>query len=298
MTTRTNTIDTVAIVGGTHGNEFSGIYLLRKWQQSPSLVKRETFATETVFANPKAFEENKRYLDCDMNRQFGLGDLDDDNLANYEQSRAKVLNAQLGPKGNAKTDFIIDLHNTTSNMGPSLILLQSDAFNRQLGAYVKMQMPDAVVVLEDQVSVEEHYFLSSITSQGVIVEVGPQPQSVIRQDILDWMDEMTSHILDFVDLYNQDCLPELPASYEAFKYHETLKLPEDESGERAGMVHRAVQDADFKVLNNGDPIFTLFDGSEVCWDGDYEAYPHFINEAAYYDNNLAMSLAKKVTVEV
>ncbi|MEJ2764784.1 aspartoacylase [Photobacterium sp. MCCC 1A19761] len=288
----------VAVVGGTHGNEFSGIYLLRKWQQQPQLIARETFTTQMVFANPKAFEENKRYLDVDLNRQFGLADLNNPELANYEQSRAKVINQQLGPKGNAKTDFIIDLHNTTSNMGPTLILLQSDAFNRQLGAYVKVQMPEAVIVLEDQVSVEEHLFLSSITPQGVIVEVGPQSQSVLRQDVLDWMDTMTRHILDFIELHNTGAIPALPASYEAFKYEETLKLPEDEQGERIGMVHRNVQDADFKPLLPGDPIYTLFDGTEVCWEGDYEAYPHFINEAAYYDNNLAMSLARKVIVEV
>lgn len=298
MNTRTNTINSVAVVGGTHGNEFSGIYLLRKWQQNPQLISRDTFSTQTVFANPKAFEENKRYLDCDLNRQFSLGELNNPELANYEQSRAKAINLQIGPKGNAKTDFIIDLHNTTSNMGPSLILIQSDAFNRKMGAYVKSKMPDAVIVLEDQTSVEEHYFLSSITKQGVIVEIGPQSQSVIRQDVLDWMEEMTQHILDYVELHNTDSLPELPTSYEAFKYEETLKLPEDENGERIGMVHRNVQDADFKPLRSGDPVFTLFDGKEICWIGDYEAYPHFINEAAYYDNNLAMSLAKKVVVEV
>lgn len=289
---------TVAVVGGTHGNEFSGIYLLRKWQQQPERIARNSFTTQTVFANPKAFEENKRYVDVDLNRQFGLGDLNNPALANYEQSRAKVINQQLGPKGNAKTDYIIDLHNTTSNMGPTLILLQTDAFNRQLGAYVKARMPEAVVVLEDQISVEEHLFLSSITPQGVIVEVGPQSQSVLRQDVLDWMETMTQHILDFIELHNTNAVPALPASYEAFKYEETLKLPEDEHGERIGMVHRNVQDADFKPLRPGDPIYTLFDGTEVCWEGDYEAYPHFINEAAYYDNNLAMSLARKVTVEV
>ena len=298
MNTRTNTINSVAIVGGTHGNEFSGIYLLRKWQQEPQQVSRNSFSSQMVFANPKAFEENKRYLDCDLNRQFTLADLDNPELANYEQSRAKAINLQLGPKGNAKTDFIIDLHNTTSNMGPSLILLQSDAFNRKLGAYVKSKMPEAVVVLEDQVPVEEHYFLSSITKQGAIVEIGPQPQSVIRQDVLDWMEEMTRHILDYIDLHNTDALPELPARYEAFKYEETLKLPEDADGERIGMVHKNVQDADFKPLCEGDPIFTLFDGTEINWEGDYVAYPHFINEAAYYDNNLAMSMAKKVIVEV
>lgn len=288
----------VAIVGGTHGNEFSGIYLLKKWRQNPAKIQRDSFEIQTVFANPQAFEANKRYLDCDMNRQFGLDDLNNPELANYEQSRAKAINAQLGPKGGAQSDFIIDLHNTTSNMGPSLILLKSDAFNRQMAAYVKSNMPDAVIVLEDQIEMVEHTFLCSIAEQGVIVEVGPQPQSVVRQDVLDWMEAMTGHILDFVDLYNRDEVPELPSSFEAYKYHETLKLPEDENGERIGMVHKNVQDADFKPLRNGDPIYTLFDGTEVCWDGDYKAYPHFINEAAYYDNNLAMSLAKKVLVEV
>lgn len=29
-----STFNRVAIVGGTHGNEFSGIYLLKKWQAS------------------------------------------------------------------------------------------------------------------------------------------------------------------------------------------------------------------------------------------------------------------------
>ncbi|QOL25834.1 aspartoacylase [Thalassotalea sp. LPB0316] len=289
-------IEQVAVVGGTHGNEFSGIYLLKKWQKRPELLARHGLQIETVFANTKAHQENKRYIDCDLNRQFIARDLADNSLTNYEQSRAKVLNGQLGPKGNAKSDFIIDLHNTTSNMGPTLILLQSDLFNRQLGAYVLAKMPEAVIVFEDQISLEEHYFLASVAPQGVIVEIGPQPQSVIRQDVLDHMENMTQHILDFVVLFNQQAVNDLPETYTAYRYIESLKLPEDENGERIGMVHKNVQDQDFKPLVKGDPIFTLFDGGEVCYQGDYEAYPHFINEAAYYDNNLAMSLAKKITV--
>ncbi|WP_318442843.1 aspartoacylase [Photobacterium leiognathi] len=289
-------IKNVAVVGGTHGNEFSGIYLLKKWQSTPQSLARESFSVETVFANPKAFDENKRYVDHDLNRQFGLHDLANFELASYEQSRAKALNEQIGPKGNAKSDFIIDLHNTTSNMGPSLILLQSDQFNRQLGAYVKEKIPDAVVVFEDHTSVDDHLFVCSIANQGVIIEVGPQPQSVIRQDVLDWMEDMTGHILDFVHLYNTNEIPVLADSYNAYRYEETLKLPVDEQGERIGMVHKSVQDNDFEPLNPGDPIFTLFDGTEIFWEGDYVAYPHFINEAAYYDNNLAMSLGKKIVV--
>lgn len=291
-------IKQVAVVGGTHGNEFSGIYLLRKWQKSPQLLARDSIEVETVFANPKGFEQNKRYIDSDLNRQFTEVDLANNELANYEQSRAKAINAQLGPKGDAKTDFIIDLHNTTSNMGPTLILLQSDDFNKKMGAYVLSKMPEAVIVFEDQVSMDEHYFLASIAPQGVIVEIGPQPQSVIRQDVLDWMETMTQSILDFVELYNNNSLPELPATYDAYNYIESLTLPMDENGERIGMVHKSVQDNDFKPLKKGDPIFTLFDGGEITYQGDYEAYPHFINEAAYYDNNLAMSLGQKITISL
>ena len=291
-----NNFKQVAVVGGTHGNEFSGIYLLKKWQKNPELIARDSFNTETVFANPKAFGENKRYIDCDLNRQFTAKKLANTELANYEQSRAKAINTQLGPKGNSRTDYIIDLHNTTSNMGPTLILIQSDDFNKKLGAYVLQQMPEAVIIFEDQKTVENHYFLCSVAPQGVIIEIGPQPQSVIRQDVLDQMDEMTKHVLDFVDFANKDQIPVLPSEYEAFAWVESIKLPEDENGERIGMIHKNVQDNDFKPLVKGDPIFTLFDGSEITYQGDYTAYPHFINEAAYYDNNLAMSLGKKLTV--
>ncbi|RXJ74451.1 aspartoacylase [Veronia nyctiphanis] len=292
-------INNVAIVGGTHGNEFTGIYLLKKWRESPDIIKRSSFSTETVFGNPNGFRDNKRYLDCDLNRQFAQEDLANPELMNYEQSRAKAINTQLGPKGNSRTDLIIDLHNTTSNMGPSLIILQLDDFNTQLAAYLMQKMDDAVIVLEDQVDMKEHYFLCSVATRGLIVEIGPQPQSVIRQDVMDWMEEMTLHILDFTNKYNSEAgVTDIPSSFTAYRYEETLKLPLDEKGNRVGMVHKNVQDADFNVLRKGDPIFTLFNGEEVTWEGDYEAYPHFINEAAYYDNNLAMSLAKKVEIDV
>lgn len=293
-----NKIKKVAIVGGTHGNEFSGIYLLKEWEKSPRVVERKGINVELVFANPKSHEENKRYIDSDLNRQFTLNDLGNNELSNYEQSRAKALNHQLGPKGDAATDFIIDLHNTTSNMGPSLILLKSDDFNKKMGAYVLSKLPESVVIFEDQLPMEEHCFLASIAPQGVIVEIGPQPQSVIRQDILEWMEQMTHIILDFVEQYNDDALPELPQSYEAYRYIETIQLPQNAQKERLGMVHKNVQDRDFQPIKKGDPIITLFGGGELCYEGDYEAYPHFINEAAYYDNNLAMSLAKKIVVSI
>lgn len=292
-------IRTVAIVGGTHGNEFSGIYLERRYREHPELVKRSSFAVTTVFANPQAHQANRRYLHSDLNRQFKTADLADLTLTNYEQSRAKVLNAQLGPKGNAKTDFIIDLHNTTSNMGPCLILTQPGALYNQLAAYVKMKMPTAVISRdEDHFAQQDHALLCTVGTYGVIVEVGPQPQSVLRQDVLEQMDEMTQHILDFIELYNTNALPELPKRTPAIRYLHSIKLPMNAQGERLGMVHKNVQDRDYQPIKPGDPIFTLFDGTEVCYEGNETVYPTFINEAAYYDNNLAMSLNEQVWIEL
>jgi aspartoacylase len=112
------------------------------------------------------------------------------------------------------------------------------------------------------------------------------------------METMTGHLLDYVHHHNQQTLPALPDSIEVFSLTETIKLPEDENGKRLGMVHKHVEDNDFKAIQPGEPIIQLFDGGEITWDGDYVAYPHFINEAAYYDNNVALSMAVKRTIKV
>lgn len=292
-----NKINKVAIVGGTHGNELAGIYLVREWQNN-DFTSRDSFDTKLLLANHKAMEANRRYLDCDLNRQFATKSLEDMSLANYEQSRAKVINQELGPKGNSNTDLIIDLHNTTTNMGPTLLIPAQGNFYDLLGVFVKTQMPEAVVYLdEDHKTNEEHHLLCTTAKRGVIVEVGPVPQGVLRHEVTEQMAKMTSLILDFVELYNSDSLPELPASIDAFRYLETYKLPTNEQNERIGMVHKNVENSDFTPLKPGDPIFALFSGEEICYQGDKVVYPTFINEAAYYDNNLAMCLCEKVEVK-
>ena len=292
-------IRTVAIVGGTHGNEFSGIYLQRRYNAEPALMQRPSFSCRTLFANPMAHQANKRYLDSDLNRQFKTADLADPSRCNYEQSRAKVINAELGPKGAAKTDFIIDLHNTTSNMGPCLILTQPGRIYNLLAGYITLKMPEAIISRdEDHFAAEDHALLCTVGTYGVIVEVGPQPQSVLRQDVLEQMHEMTQHILDFIEHYNNNTLPQLPERVEAFRYLHSIKLPLNAAGERLGMVHKNIQDRDYQPIVPGQPLFTLFDGSEICYEDKEVVYPTFINEAAYYDNNLAMSLNEKVWIEV
>ncbi|MFM2486262.1 aspartoacylase [Celerinatantimonas yamalensis] len=292
-------IKSVAIVGGTHGNEFSGIYLLKKWQQHPEKIARESLSISTLLANPKAFEATKRYLDADLNRQFRTDLLTDPTLGNYEQSRAKAISLYLGHKETPNFDFVLDLHNTTSNMGPCLLLVQQHPMYNLMAGYVKLKMPEVNISRdEDHKSRDEHHLLATMGKFGVIVEVGPQPQGCLRHDILEWMETLTGHILDFLELYNHDQLPQLPESVEAYRFLSEVSVPLDEHGERAAMVHKDLEDNDFKPLKKGDPMYITFDDEVILYQGEQTVYPNFINEAAYYDKNLAMSLSEKVTIDV
>jgi aspartoacylase len=291
-------IENIAIVGGTHGNELAGIYLVKHWIESPELVARNAFDTNLVLANHNAMDKNIRYTDCDLNRQFSKAALADFSLGNYEQSRAKVLNQQLGPKGNSNTGLVIDLHNTTSNMGPTLLIPQRGEFYDLMAIYLKQFMPEVVVFLdEDHKSNDEHHLLCTVGQYGVIVEVGPVAQGVLKHQVTEQMATMTQLILDFVQAYNTDSLPVLADKIEAFRYKKSLTLPVDADNNRIAMVHQDVEGNDFKALTPGSPIFQTFNGESILYKGTETVYPTFINEAAYYDNNLAMSLCVKATVK-
>lgn len=58
----------------------------------------------------------------------------------YEVQRAQEINRIFGPKGSPEAyDVVFDLHNTTSNMGCTLILESSkDHFNLQMMNYIKV----------------------------------------------------------------------------------------------------------------------------------------------------------------
>lgn len=65
----------VAIFGGTHGNELSGIFLVKHWQENGAEIQRAGMEVKPFITNPRAVEKCTRYIDCDLNRVF-----DPDNL--------------------------------------------------------------------------------------------------------------------------------------------------------------------------------------------------------------------------
>lgn len=60
----------VAVTGGTHGNEMSGVCLAQHWLRAPRELQRPSFSAMPVLANPAATAACRRYMDRDLNRTF------------------------------------------------------------------------------------------------------------------------------------------------------------------------------------------------------------------------------------
>ncbi|NVK22317.1 MAG: aspartoacylase [Kangiellaceae bacterium] len=294
MSSKHQPIRHVAIVGGTHGNEITGVYLIKKYQNFVELLQGYDFSIELLTANSEAVAANKRYIDCDLNRSFKIEDLSNNSLLGYENQRAKEINQQLGPKGNSRVDFIVDLHTSTAPMGVNLVLLNDDPFHLKLADYVQQRMDNVTITWEQ---LPDHHFLMSIAPRHILIEVGATPQGSLRHKIFEQTEQATTHVLNFIEAYNKQELPVSSSSLEVYKYFDVMYLPQDSQGNIIGMVHDNIQDRDFGLLKTQDAIFKLFDGSDIVYEGE-ECYIAFINEAAYYDEKKAFSMAKRVVLSI
>ena len=175
-------ISSVAIVGGTHGNELTGIHLINNLAGGIHSLP-DSLDYSFLIANPDAVAANTRFIDVDLNRQFTLNNLAYQANSLYELNLAQTINRKIGPKDNPRTDLVIDIHNTTSHMGATLIVLESNDFYRNMAAYLKQHMPSAHILVEDEVSYLEHPYLCTCGRYGIMLELGAQPQGVCRADI-------------------------------------------------------------------------------------------------------------------
>lgn len=293
-----SSIHKVAITGGTHGNELTGVHLLKHWRETPEEVTRKNFSTELHLANPQANKANRRYIDQDLNRQFNIKDLNNPSLSGYEHSRAKVLNNLLGPKENPRVDFIIDLHTTTANMGTTLIFNTDDPLVVGMAFYVQDQMPEATLFFDPVDRLEDSFLTSTARLNGFLIEVGAVPQGLLRADVYQSTRQATQHCLDYLELINQGESPVQPQEREGYRFVEKVQLPENDQGEIIAMVHPNLQDQDYQPINPGDPLFMTLDGTTLPYQGTSTVYGAFINEAAYYDAHVGLSFMEKVKVNL
>ncbi|MEH1838310.1 MAG: aspartoacylase [Nostoc sp.] len=283
-------IQRVMIVGGTHGNEFTGAYLIKKFEQHPHRVHRASFETITLLANPKAFAAVRRYIDKDLNRCFGQVDLQDLTLSSYEDIRAKEINYLFSVNGKTPVDAILDIHTTTANMGLTVIT-DEHPFNLRLAAY--LQNANSFVNVYVLPYSEQESSLPSICQFGCTIEVGAVAQGVLQADHFRQTEALIDTALNYLEQYNRVEIPSFDNKLTFYQHRGTIDYPRSESGEIQAMIHPQLQFQDYKPLTPGAPMFLTFDGEAIAYEGASTVYPVFINEAAYYEKGIAMCITQQ-----
>jgi succinylglutamate desuccinylase len=307
----------VVIVGGTHGNEYTGVWCIKSLQQRADFLKERypRLDVSTLLGNPEAHFANRRFVDTDLNREFhfdrlcSVDDVDEDegDFA-VESIRARELNEIIGSKcsdsNEESVDVAIDLHSTTSNMGTTLIFNEGDVLMAHGAAYVAQQCPNVNCLMHAIPDRNERPNLSSAAKHGFTIEVGPVPQGLLRHDAVLKTECALFALLDFLQRHysgeSEKLLLELKKLYPSGKVPTFRTVPAQRPGEMSGkivwpsdeenpnfpkwMIHSSVQDKDYQLLRTGDPLFVQLDGSVIHYDGAYgdEIYLLFINEGGYY----------------
>jgi len=287
----------VAVVGGTHGNELTGVYLIKKFQQFPDLLKRSSFEVVTLLANPQAVKSNRRYVDRDLNRCFAEEDLSNPDLMGYENRRAKEISAQLCPKDEHGADAIVDLHSTTANMGLTILPSSKHPFNLQLLAYLSEIEPSLRVCLGEH-SGEDAPMLRSLSAFGGTVEVGPIAQGVVNAHQLQQTEMLVHAILDYLDAQNRGKPLPIPSYLTVYQAIGSVDYPRNSVGELQAAIHPQLQFKDYEPLHPGEPMFLTFTGESLLYQGESTVFPVFINEAAYYEKHIAMVLTQKQQLQL
>ncbi|MGB5596203.1 MAG: aspartoacylase [Crocosphaera sp.] len=285
-------IEKVALFGGTHGNEMTGIYLIKKFLKNPHLIQGLTFEVFPFLSNPKAIDLRVRYVETDLNRCFAQEDLENLDNTLYEQLLAKTIHQKLR---NNQINFLIDFHSTTANMGLTIILSDTNKFHLQLVSYLSLVHPDLKILYYS--SEQKNQLLRSNTELGLTIEIGAVAQEVLDAELFIKTEQLIYSLLDYLDKYNQNKIAEGTHNLVFYEVFKSIDYPR-EGEEITAMIHPNLQFKDYQPVNPGEPLFITFEGETITYEGDFTVYPVFINEAAYYEKSIAMCLTKKREVAV
>lgn len=284
-------IKSVLLVGGTHGNELTGVYLIKKFEQHPDLVRRPSFETLTLLGNPRAVEACVRYIDQDLNRSFDFRTLaHEDPNDPYENQRAKEIRAKFGQAGQTPIDLIVDQHSTTSNVGVMLILDNLDAFTLRLAAYLASSHP-AIRVYSSVGSRRNLDSLRSIAQYRIGIEIGSIAHGTLYAALFQENEAIIQSTLDYLEKHNSNAVVLGAFPLMLYQYVGVMDYPRNETGEIQAMIHPQLRD--YETLNPGDPMFLTFSGEAIAYQGTLPVNPVFIGESAYMEKGIAMVLTEK-----
>ena len=283
------------VVAATHGNERNAPWLFEQWRQRPDLLASAGLALELVIGNPAALAANRRYVDRDLNRSFSLELLHNRSRTELEISRARELLDAFGPEGAQPCPVVIDLHSTTSGMGNSLVVYGRRPADLALAAAIQARLGLPIYLHEADNA--QTGFLVERWPCGLVIEVGPVPQGLIQAAICRQTQLALEAACSALAEAAQGTL-RLPEGLTVHLHRGSLDLPRDGRDQPAASVHPRLQNRDWRPLQSGDPLFWQVDGSIESVSGSRAEtanglVPVFINEAAYGEKHIALSLTHR-----
>ncbi|MGB5133780.1 MAG: aspartoacylase [Prochlorococcaceae cyanobacterium] len=295
----------VLVVAGTHGNERNAPWLLQHWQRHPDQLAHEGLALQLVLGNPSAHAANRRYVQRDLNRCFASSLLGDPGASGADLERARELLSLHGPQGSTPCVVALDLHSTTSAMGNSLVVYGRRPADLALAAGIQARL--GLPVYLHEADSQQSGFLVECWPCGLVIEVGPVPQGVIQAPIC----RQTQLALEGALAVLADAQAgrlRLPPELLVHCHLGSLDLPRAADGTPLACIHPRLQHRDWHPLRPDDPVFLDRAGRSVNLaaalgsasipaalaqgSGPGPLVPVFINEAAYGEKGIALSLTR------
>jgi succinylglutamate desuccinylase len=206
-----------------------------------------------------------------------------------------------GPKGaDTRTDLILDVHNTGANMGYCLILSTRDPFTMKASAVLTQEFQNAWIYYQPEERSASPYF-GTVAKADVCIEIGPQQHGTLNAEIFERSEMLVKRYLELAEEWNRGELQKRePIEVEVYTQLRDLGYPKPQGGGAIqAMIHSELNGHDYCELKKGDKLFRTFDGKDILFEGEPDGrsvYPIFINEPAYYEKDIAMSLTVK-TIE-
>lgn len=286
---RTDKPRDIVIVGGTHGNEKGGVWTVRHLLAKPLDFPAPGLSVRAILANPQAIARNLRYLDRDLNRCFGpeLANASSDHPLR-ERRRALELAAEICPDG-VSPDLVVDLHNTTSNMGICWILPSLSPWPLYLAWQASLRDP-RVRILHTPETSQSNVFLPSLGKEEITLEIGPVSHGTHCHWAWEAADTQVRAILRTLSELPPDFDPALALRQARFELFQTVSIeryPTDDNGQVRCLIHPAAQGRDFQPFLDGDPLYLdPLEGVCIPHHGP-TIHPVFLGEAAYVESGIS-----------
>ena len=278
------------IVGGTHGNEVNACWLLDEWRMNSSLINSYDFMVYPIIGNPAARKANCRYIDRDLNRSFRPDLLSNHAEIDTELSRARELLDLFGPQGRNPCGVAIDMHSTTASMGNSLVVYGRRPSDLALASLVQGALGLPIYLHESDPS--QSGFLVERWPCGLVIEVGPVSQlSLDARIVFQTKIALQTCIDSLADVKKGKGL--YPKSLILHRHLFSLDYPRYIDNKSSLLLSPTIQGCDWSQQSSDTSFFVDAFGESTQDKSGITAVPVFINEVAYAEKHIALSLTKR-----